>query len=372
MTTDSSEIDYYKMNFKSIFYDRKTAFEIESISNKAVKNREQQKLCFDNRLSSYHQQFENGNYSISPKLEKWDKELLTFYQKKYGGLLCALFHFGSHRHFFVDTSSLNIQTVAPIAGKSYYDIKNLISTNAPQLANNVELLEVENDSVSLKLIKSLKAGKIAGIYVDGNMGPGAKINKDNCIKVNFFDFEIGVKPGIARLSTILRLPILPIFCKKNESGNEAIYFKKIIEPANKKTRAEKEKNVMQLLYRQLENEIKLSPSEWEFALCMHRWRLSPQVKVKVSDSKEDSLSLSKERISIIRKGKSTYWVNILTARGIKIPLELNSLFTKILEERKIDISNFNKATEKFGYTPESLLKQLEVNGFISKNLSGVT
>ncbi|MEZ8187010.1 hypothetical protein ACED29_14435 [Shewanella sp. 5S214] len=365
MVDDSSELAYYNMNFKSIFSSKMNATEIDAISHSAFENREYQKEIFNKRLFNYSENFTQGDYSIEPVMSGWDKELILGYINEYGGVLCALFHFGSHRHFFVDAASLNIPTVAPIAGKSYYDMKDLISKSSVEHASKVKLLEVEGDKVSLDLIRSLKEKRVGGIYVDGNMGPESFLNNDGCISVVFFGTELSVKSGIARLSLLLKLPILPVFCN-SIGGQGFIEFADLIKlKESSKTRAAYINDVMQTLYSSLESKVSNSPESWEYALCLHRWVIPKTDSVTQILSEEPAkIKFVRENWSVIVKGGESYWFNALTTKGVKVPVELEGVFKILSDNNFTDWYPLSLTIKKLGYNSMAILNSLIKNGFI--------
>jgi lauroyl/myristoyl acyltransferase len=365
MVADSSELAYYNMNFKSIFSSEMNAIEIDAISHSAFENREYQKESFNKRLFNYSEKFTKGDYSIEPVMSGWDKELILGYINEYGGVLCALFHFGSHRHFFVDAASLNIPTVAPIAGKSYYDMKDLISKSSVEHASKVKLLEVEGDKVSLDLIRSLKEKRVGGIYVDGNMGPESFLNNDGCTSVDFFGTELSIKSGIARLSLLLKLPILPVFCNSIE-GQGFIEFADLIKPKeSSKNKAEYINKVMQTLYSSLELKVSNSPASWEYALCLHRWVIPKTDSATHILSEEPAkIKFVRENWSVIVKGGESYWFNALTTKGIKVPVELEIVFKILSDNNFIDWHPLSLTIKKLGYNSMAILNSLIKNGFV--------
>ncbi|MGI2170138.1 hypothetical protein ACROAE_08070 [Shewanella sp. MF05960] len=365
MVNDSSELDYYKMNFKSIFSAKKNAVEIDAISYAAYENREYQKESFNRRLNKYSENFKARDYSIEPIMSGWDKELILSYINEYGGVLCALFHFGSHRHFFVDAASLNIPTVAPIAGKSYYDMKDLISQSSAEHADKVKLLEVEGDKVSLDLIRSLKENRVGGIYVDGNMGPDSFLNNDGCTSVDFFGSELSVKAGIARLSLLLKLPILPVFCNGID-GNSSIEIAEVIKPKTlSETKLEFVNKVMQRLYSSLELKVLNDPTSWEYALCLHRWVIPKADMSEFELTREPAtVRFIRDNWSTIIKNDESYWFNSLTTKGIKVPGELDACFKILSDSDVIDWHPFSLEVRQSGYDSITMLNTLVKNGFI--------
>lgn len=366
MSTNSSEFDYYQMNFKSILNNSKSCVEINEIASYAVHNRQDQKTNFEQRLLECSNKFEHGDYSITPIMQGWDKEYLMNFINKFGGVLCALFHFGSHRHFFLDAASLNIPTVAPVAGKSYSDMQNLISKSSNELASRVKLLEVEDEKVSLELIRNLKEKKVGGIYVDGNMGPNSASTNMDGSKVNFLGFDLAVKTGIARIAILLKLPIVPVFCKK-ENGIDTIKYGKAILPKTKYFNKKNEtNNIMQHLYDSLEYEVLNSPHSWEYALCLHRWIIPRKTKEeKKSITETATIEVNKKNLSIIHKDGIPYWFNALTTNGLKIPKSLNPIFSQFLNAGETDWKPISLSIEKAGYNSKKILNQLNNAGLVN-------
>lgn len=358
--------DYFHMNYQSLF--ELEPVDLSKLSSLAILRKESHQKHFQSRLNTYADNFSKGDFTLGTYLKGWDTDYLRQLVEDYGGLLFGLFHFGAHRHVLLDSAGINIPVVAPIAGQSYYDLQKLMSFSSEEKANRVQLIEVEGEKVSRELFKALRKGRVGGIYVDGNMGPTDNQKSGNGVKIDFFQHKLSVKAGIARLSLLLKLPILPVFCINNH-GVDEIQFGKLIGPVAKDT----DKNefcisVMQKLYKELEIRVKKSPSDWEYALCLHRW-ITTLKKESVHKAKElpiafDTITLRHSFVSEISKDDSYFWINTSLSKGFKIPNTLSFIFKELYEKKILSWQQFSEAVEQNKFSGKELLIQLLHNELV--------
>lgn len=357
--------DYFYMNYQSLF--KSESIDLSKLSSQAITNKQTRQKHFQSRLSTYADNFSQGDFTLETYLKGWNEDYIRQLTDKYGGLLIGLFHFGAHRHFLFDSACINIPVVAPIAGQSYYDLQRMMSFSSEEKASRVQLIEVEGEKVSRELFKALRNGRVGGIYVDGNMGPTDHQKIESGIKVDFFQHKLLVKAGIARLSLLLKLPILPVFCIDNH-GIDEIQIGKLIEPAEKGcNKNEFCISAMQKLYNELEIKVRKSPSDWEYALCLHRWITSADEninKVKELPVAIDTITLKHKSVSEISSADNYFWINTSLSKGFKVPNTLVSIFKELYQKRILSWQQFSMATEQNEFSSKELLIQLLHNELV--------
>ncbi len=366
---DNTEMfDYFYMNYQSLF--KSEPIDLSKLASQAIVNKQTHQNQFKSRLNIYADNFSKGDFTLDAYLRGWDASYIHQLIEEYGGLLFGLFHFGAHRHVLLDSAGINIPVVAPIAGQSYYDLQKMMSSSSEEKANLVQLIEVEGEKVSRELFKALRNGRVGGIYVDGNMGPTDKQKIESGVQVDFFKHKLMVKAGIARLSLLLKLPILPVFCINNNNVDE-VEFGKLIKPAKKEAnKSEFCISVMQNLYKELEAKVKKSPSDWEYALCLHRWITSVGGgvdNVKVLPIIFDTITLKHKLVSEIRKDDSYFWVNTSLSKGFKVPNKLIFIFKELYRKRKLSWQYFSSLILQNKYVAEEVLIQLLRNELVELN-----
>lgn len=350
--------NYYKMNFQSLFSNSK---DLDTLALKAVDRKKFQIQNFDTRIKNCAGEAALGKTSFATYLKNWDTSSLKNIATKNGGLLCGLFHFGAHRHFLLDTVCEGIDTVSPIAGKAYDDLQNLARSGNNILANKIQLLDVEEGKVGRNLLRALRSGRIGGIYVDGNMGPSSQLPTDDCVYVNFFGKTFKVKAGIARLSLLLNIPILPVFCS-GDTSNPSIHFGKLISPPDKSNACKQVyyNHAMQSLYLGLQEQVKNSPENWEYALCMHRWISSTDSNIKchTPTDKVKFISINSNKVSFLLKDRRLVIVNTERGKGFKVPSELTETLSSLFSLDTVAWERFKLDIERENYSAERLLEQM--------------
>ena len=360
--------EYFRMNFQSLSLPHD---DLNSLSQNAISKKTYQMNSFQKRLRKYVNDIViDDKGSLNPILSGLDGKYLTSLASTHNGLLCGLFHFGAHRHFLLDTVSMGIKTVVPIAGDAYQDLQTLARNSNEEIARRIQLLKVEGEDVGLKTLKALRSGFIGGIYIDGNMGPSNKISSEGCVNVNFFNHSISVKAGIARLSLLLKLPILPIFCDGHKE-NPSVYFGELISPLNNEIQNKEAyyQKVMQSLYLALEKAVKNSPEDWEYALCLHRWINSVDIPTykEIPLLNINTITLNTDKISILEKEEGLVIINTFMSKGFRVPQSLNPTIKNLVKKEYLLWTEFKENVESINYNAEDLIKEMYITGIVSIN-----
>lgn len=123
-------------------------------------------------------------------------------------------------------------------------------------------------------------------FLDGNKGVGGRsINKDKLMQVDFLDMTLNVRKGVAFLSYISGVPLLPLSAKRvseNFLENRIKFYPQIFADLAD-TRDSYIKMAIQKMYCHLENELTEAHEQWE---C---WRYIDQALVV---PKQDELTLA--------------------------------------------------------------------------------
>jgi hypothetical protein len=196
----------------------------------------------------------------------------------------------------------------------------------------------------------LKRGKAGLIYVDGNMGPDNTHSREGTVIVNFCGRKISVKTGIVRLSQAFKYPIIPILTSQTKQQGKANHLVEMGDPIlprkiTGQTKAEYQYETMQSLYLALEKRVKKDPTQWEYALCLHRWltqtpseSTNSQSETKVLPPIDELLGVD-EHIVInpkttakIQKGDKCVLVDVREGRGYIPPIWMPDLFDDLSQE----------------------------------------
>ena len=361
----SEQKSYIVTNLKMLFQQEFSSEQLNSISEQVISNKKANHDSFEQRVLNQISKFRSGNFDVSVKHSNWQPDHINSLKQEYGGALVALFHFGNHRDILVDMVATNIKVVAPIAGRSYYHLKELATEISAEQADKLQLVEVEEEKVSRELIKSLRKGSVGAIYVDGNMGPETPHNSKTkgCVTVKFLNQEINVKTGIARLATLLKLPILPIFSIPQLEQQPIVTFGQPIIFNSKESNSAQA--VMQNLYEQLATHVLQTPAQWEYMMCLHRWVKAKDTNTNfVAINDKSVISINEEDLSVIEKNDDTFWINTNKGKGLKIPIHLKHSFTELTTMKRIPAKHFINLLANDEMYAIQLLTQLAHNELI--------
>lgn len=337
---NKSEKEFYYTNFLTLFNKNQSPEEIEALSIKAAKYRKISQEHFDVRTDHLLSLSQVGysEKAFQPYFKGWNVEKINQLKNEYGGVLISLFHYGAHRHVLMDLACLGVEISAPIARKAYWKQYELRERGPSNFGQCMELLEVEGDNVGKELFLSLRAGRIGLIYVDGNMGPETNQKQENELLVDFFDKTIKVKAGIARLAQAFNYPILPLFIVGSDE-NARIEFDSPILPRDKKSQSKEtwQLQTMQSLYTKLEKRVAEDPSQWEYAMCLHRWLAGAnanKTEDKDTETRKANLPLelhhhvkiNRRNVSVLKRQESVFWVDVNAEAVIPSPKVKPELF----------------------------------------------
>lgn len=349
-TIESEEYDYYYMNYLSLFGGTLSKDKIESIVSKAIAGRRQAKKQYEQRLKRMFDDFEKKPTQVpGAYLTGWDVDEIERLRSRFGGIILAFFHYGPHRNILTDLACQGVKVVAPIAGNAYWDYYSLRQKGPENFGESIQLINVEKASVGKQLIRSIRSGRIAGIYVDGNMGPTHSEREDGTVKISFMKKSINVKAGVARIAMLNQYPILPIFAiAQDDKGvrNDHVDYGDLITShigVKDDARQSKEtiiKTVIESLYSQLETRVMSKPQHWEYALCLHRWLSEEKVVDSSKNEKKELetllergfvLKTDNERVSSLLQNGVTCLIDTKNNKGYMPPSWCMELF-KYLED----------------------------------------
>lgn len=365
------ENKFYYTNFLTLFNKSKELGDIRLISQQATQTRVSNQNCFDSRtdelLSIFHN--DKSEQALDPHLKGWDLEVIYKLRAQYGGVLIALFHYGPHRHVLMDLACMGIDITSPIAKKAYWKQYELRDKAPGNIAHCMQLLEVEKETVGRELFLGLRAKRVGVIYVDGNMGPQTYQAGESTVIVDFFDRKIKVKAGITRLAQAFNYPILPAFTAEMHDGPH-VQFGRPILPRDKaeQTKAEWQLSTMQHLYKTLEQQVSIDPSQWEYAMCLHRWLAKDPNQGGIASNTdkhpiepldhEDIIQINRKNVSVIERGEKSFWVDVNAEKGYMAPTFMPHLFKSLEQNEGVRINDLLSQSEDSDQH-QKILKALE-------------
>jgi len=174
-----------------------------------------------------------------------------------------------------------------------------------------DVIDADSSTSTMNLIRHLKKGRSLLIYTDGNLGVGndGKESRNTCL-INFMSQKIYAKSGVAYLSHLLGIPIIPVFSYKNALNNDVIKFEEILCPKMGISKSEYAYSVMSQLYQKAEEIITQNPSQWEGWLYLHKIAVIEKVNLRyIMSSNYTSyvnLSFNEDDFGLFKIGSNCY------------------------------------------------------------------
>jgi len=181
------------------------------------------------------------------------------------------YHVGSYRHFFHLLARSGIDAMLFMAGKTLeLQGESIVRAGNPAWPGKLEMINAEAGSSLLSGARALKRGKSVVIYIDGNAGVGANWESDKLQPVPFFDRTLLARTGIAYLSHLSGVPIVPVTCKRGEPASLTLTLHPALAPGAQ-AREDYVRGTTAALYALLEREIAATPGQWEGWLYVHKY-----------------------------------------------------------------------------------------------------
>ena len=199
----------------------------------------------------------------------------------------CLYHVGSYRHFFHFLARENIDCALFIAGKTLeLQGQGIRDGENKAWGGRLDMIDAEAGNSLLRGARALKRGQSVAIYIDGNSGSGANWENNRLQAVEFFGKTLLARTGIAYLSHLSGVPIVPVTCKRGMTGPLSLTMHPPIKPDGA-ARDAYVCDATRALYALLEREIADSPGLWEGWLYVQKYLQSrPQMEERILPQRE--------------------------------------------------------------------------------------
>lgn len=188
------------------------------------------------------------------------------------GIICT-YHLGSYRMINKVLTDAEIP-FSLLVNATVFEEESKQGTNEASFVRSFDLIDAEQPSALLKMMRALKNGKNILVYVDGNTGVSS--GKENQVMVEFMAGRLWVRKGIAVLAQLMQCPIYPLSCLRTSLYSLSYSVAEaIIPPKDKKTNSLFVQQTMQKLYKQLEKTLHTHPFQWECWLYLHQFMVPP-------------------------------------------------------------------------------------------------
>ena len=183
----------------------------------------------------------------------------------------CLYHVGSYRHFFHFLARENIHCALFIAGKTLeLQGQGIREGENKAWPGRLDMIDAEAGNSLLRGARALKRGQSVAIYIDGNSGSGANWENNRLQAVDFFGKTLLARTGIAYLSHLSGVPIVPVTCKRGMTGPLSLTLHAPIAPDGA-MRDAYVRDATRALYALLEREIADAPGQWEGWLYVQKY-----------------------------------------------------------------------------------------------------
>lgn len=294
-------VDYYFINFLSIFKDRLPLEDVWALAVRATVAKLWGGWEYYSYLTRLPEKAGDDveSHETPVRLEGWDTGLIRGLLNEGKGLIICSHHLGAYRYLQTDLVFLGLKVSMPVDGESYEQTVGAINLARKALRASpsadpalMEMLEsltpvnVEERSGAAEILRTLERGEVILIFADGNTGVDGPTGKKSRSEVDFFNFRISVKSGAARMSATTGAPLLPVLALASGEGTRRVVSSDPISPPPKSSsRAERDAFVhsaMQSIYSFLEQYARPAPEHWQSSCFLHRWRAAARQDVPSS------------------------------------------------------------------------------------------
>lgn len=188
------------------------------------------------------------------------------------GVICT-YHLGSYRMINKVLSDAEIRFSLLVNANVFEEeSKQEVSGG---FVRDFDLIDAEQPTALLKMMRALKKGESLLVYLDGNTGVNS--GKEKHVVVEFMAGRLWVRKGIAVLAQLMQCPIYPLSCLRTSLYSLAYSTAEaIIPPKDKQPDPLFVQRTMQTLYKQLEEIVYTQPFQWECWLYLHQFMVLPE------------------------------------------------------------------------------------------------
>ncbi|RKF41946.1 hypothetical protein BCY89_00055 [Sphingobacterium siyangense] len=193
--------------------------------------------------------------------ETWDTACLSDLKQASPRIIC-LYHLGMHAQLPKVLADAGISFDLLLDRRVFENQKAqllAVQSDLQSQGSGYRFLMSDDPQVLLKARQSIRQGRHLLVFADGNSGTGESLDKKVCIK--FMDGNFYARAGIAWLSYILHIPVLPISHSEMKPGYRLLLGTEIA-PFLNEHRSEYAQRCLFELYDFLAAQIRKSPWQW--------------------------------------------------------------------------------------------------------------
>jgi lauroyl/myristoyl acyltransferase len=249
-------------------------------------------------------------------------------------VIFATFHYGSYRAITSYLLTHGFKVVVIMDGFLYIrqkeEMEKIYSKYVKEgKINNSDfiILSVNDLSIIPQLQRLLLNGYVLVVYIDGNTGSLKKRDfKKGWIEIDFLNSKINVKIGVAVLSVMLKISIIPVITCWGEREELEMKFYPAISPNNYSNSKLYVKDSMLKLYSILEEHLYKNPATWECWTYMHKWfEINDDFPYEAVDRKNLKYVFNRKRYSLFFLQDKYYFFDKFSYKAFPIDENLHNL-----------------------------------------------
>lgn len=230
------------------------------------------KLLLQQVYTTFDQQFLTANDLIQTK-----GPIRELVNSQRPNIYCT-FHLGSYRLLTsylyrngVDLALLVSRGTYQEQGKEIWaTIKGLQKKH--NLTNSFQILDAEQTSSTLQIIRELRSGTSLVIFIDGvTSTTGLNRQEDKEIQVRFGSKNVWARKGVGFLSYVTKTPIIPVISYRERNLNNVLSFLDPIAPQANSDRETYCRLSLQRLYDSFWHYLNKYPEQWEGWNHIHKF-----------------------------------------------------------------------------------------------------
>ncbi len=291
-------------------------------------------------------------------IENCSDEMISLLKNK-PTIICT-FHTGSYRllNLFLMKNKIPYslvvgKNVVEQEGDAFMKIYNSLPGNTGE--TNFSIIDAENATVGLQMLRAIKSGRSLVLYMDGNTGAGATTTKNyNRCPIDFLGQQIFARKGIAFLAHAANIPIVTVASYRASWEDIRLKFFDPIFPDLNKERGLFAEETTQTIYNLIAPIIKAYPEQWEAWLYIHKVAHIKHFETAGVDKKiatiTEKIALNSLRFGIFKLNGSSFLMRKSNYSFYEINNSLYNILMKCerrhIKKDCIDYKLFNQLYEQ--------------------------
>ena len=130
------------------------------------------------------------------------------------------------------------------------------------------VLNAEDPSVLVKMLRELRSGRSLLTYLDGNTGTDTQ---DSLVEIDFLNQRILARQGLSYLSFMAKVPIVPVVCYRKPDGRNVLHIGEPISLNNTAKREQYAQETTQSMFNFFGGFLNKYPDQWEGWHYVHKF-----------------------------------------------------------------------------------------------------